>query len=212
MATRTRMTPEQRRDQLLDLGAELFASHPYDEVHIERVAELAGVSRGLLYHYFPGKREFFVAMLIREDAALLDETAPDPALTPVEQLRNGVDAFLDYCVRHEFGVRAVFRGAVSSDPEIVAIVANSIDRQVERILVATGGGNDPAPMLLVALRSWIYLLRAASYEMLSDKRVRTDDVMAMCMSAFFGAVAGLSPDILPEGLREILAERDVTPR
>ena len=104
------MSPDRRRDQLLDLGVELFAAHPYDEVHIDQVAEMAGVSRGLLYHYFPGKRDFFVAMLTRENERLLHETAPDPAATPTDQLQNGIRAFVDHCRSHEHGVRAVFRG------------------------------------------------------------------------------------------------------
>jgi AcrR family transcriptional regulator len=52
---RQRLSPERRREQLLQIGARLFAEHPYEDVWIEEVAELAGVSRGLLYHYFPTK-------------------------------------------------------------------------------------------------------------------------------------------------------------
>ena len=66
MATRTRLSREARQDQLLDLGAELFADKSYEDVHIEVLAEEAGVSRGLLYHYFPTKRAFFAAMVRRE--------------------------------------------------------------------------------------------------------------------------------------------------
>ncbi|MEH3155534.1 MAG: TetR/AcrR family transcriptional regulator [Gordonia paraffinivorans] len=204
MAGRTRMSPERRRDQLLDLGVELFALHPYDEVHIERVAELAGVSRGLLYHYFPGKREFFVALLTRENERLMQETAPDPALTPVEQLENGIRAFVDHCRAHEHGVRAVIRGGVSSDPDIVALVSGSIDVQVSRILAAARAGDDPAPILVLALRGWIGLLRAACYEMLTDKRIDPDDVVALCRSAFFGTLSGLPPAVLPPVVAEIL--------
>jgi AcrR family transcriptional regulator len=198
------MSPEKRRDQLLDHGVELFATHPYDEVHIERVAELAGVSRGLLYHYFPGKREFFVAMLTRENERLMAETAPDPTLSPVEQLENGIRAFVDHCLHHEHGVRAVFRSGVSSDPEIVSLVSASSDEQVSRILAAAGAPADPAPILVLALRSWIGQLRAACYEMLTDKRVEPDDVVAMCRAAFFGTLSGLSPSVLPPVVAEVL--------
>lgn len=54
--TRRRLSTEERREQLLSVGARLFSESPYDEVWIEQVAEIAGVSRGLLYHYFPTKR------------------------------------------------------------------------------------------------------------------------------------------------------------
>jgi AcrR family transcriptional regulator len=53
--SRRRLDPEQRRAQLLDIGARLFAERAYEDVWIEEVAELAGVSRGLMYHYFPTK-------------------------------------------------------------------------------------------------------------------------------------------------------------
>lgn len=200
------MSPERRRDQLLDLGVELFATHPYDEVHIERVAEMAGVSRGLLYHYFPGKREFFVAMLTRENDRLMEETAPDPTLPATAQLENGIRAFVDHCRLHEHGVRAVFRGGVSSDPEVVSMVSGSIDVQVSRILAATGADDDPAPILALAIRSWIGLLRAACYEMLTDKRIDPDEVVGMCGAAFFGTMAGLPPAVLPPVVAEILAD------
>ncbi|GAA2063521.1 TetR/AcrR family transcriptional regulator [Williamsia deligens] len=206
------MSPARRRDQLLDLGVELFATHPYDEVHIERVAELAGVSRGLLYHYFPGKREFFVAMLGRENERLMHETAPDPTQPPITQLENGIRAFVDHCLHHEYGVRAVFRGGVSSDPDIVALVSGSIDIQVERILAAAGATEDPAPILVLTLRSWIGMLRAAAYEMLTDKRVAPDDVVAMCRAAFFGALSGLPPTVLTPVMTQLLDGEAVTSR
>src|SRR5712671_4505308 len=91
---RTRLAPELRREQLLDLGAELFAAEPYERVHIERVAEIAGVSRGLLYHYFPTKGAFFAALVERTVENLRAATAPDLALSPLDQLRHGIDAYL----------------------------------------------------------------------------------------------------------------------
>src|SRR5664279_6506432 len=72
-----------RREQLLEVGCELFASRPYDEVWIDHVAVHAGVSRGLLYHYFGNKRGFLHAIVEHETAAILSATEPDPRLPPV---------------------------------------------------------------------------------------------------------------------------------
>ncbi|MDT5196084.1 MAG: hypothetical protein QOH20_2838, partial [Mycobacterium sp.] len=94
---RIRLAPELRRAQLLDLGAELFAAEPYERVHIERVADMAGVSRGLLYHYFPTKAAFFAALIERSSGRLMAVSVPDPALSPLEQLRHGIDAYLAHC-------------------------------------------------------------------------------------------------------------------
>ncbi|MDI9916529.1 TetR/AcrR family transcriptional regulator [Rhodococcus sp. IEGM 1379] len=77
MATpRRRLDREQRRTQLLDIGTQLFADRSYEDVWIEEVAEIAGVSRGLMYHYFPTKRDFFAAIveheLAEQQARILD--------------------------------------------------------------------------------------------------------------------------------------------
>ena len=74
--TRRRLSTAERREQLLSVGARLFSDGPYDEVRIERVAEIAGVSRGLLYHYFPNKRDFFAAVVERESERIRRELFP----------------------------------------------------------------------------------------------------------------------------------------
>lgn len=61
-----------RRDELLDVGAAMFAEKPYDEVLIEDVADRAGVTRSLMYHYFPNKRDFYIAIFQRASDRLLD--------------------------------------------------------------------------------------------------------------------------------------------
>ncbi|HEX6420373.1 MAG TPA: helix-turn-helix domain-containing protein [Acidimicrobiales bacterium] len=75
--SRTRLDPERRRAQLVDLGRRMLSSRPLDQVAIDDIAAEAGISRGLLFHYFPTKRDFHVAvarsaahdLLARIDAA-----------------------------------------------------------------------------------------------------------------------------------------------
>ena len=80
--TRRRLSTGERREQLLSVGARLFSESPYDDVWIEQVAEIAGVSRGLLYHYFPTKREFFAAVVERESERMLAMTASKAGASP----------------------------------------------------------------------------------------------------------------------------------
>src|SRR5271166_5527703 len=70
---RRRLSPDDRRAELLALGAEIFGQRPYDEVRIDEIAERAGVSRALMYHYFPDKRAFFAAV-VKDEADRLYET------------------------------------------------------------------------------------------------------------------------------------------
>ena len=58
---RTRLDPAQRRAQLIDLGARMLAERPLEQISVEDIADQAGVSRGLLFHYFASKSEFHLA-------------------------------------------------------------------------------------------------------------------------------------------------------
>ena len=133
---RTRMTPEQRRAQLIEIGSALFAERPYEDVWIEEVADLAGVSRGLMYHYFPSKREFFVEIVRTESERNLAITAPDVSLPVLEQIAAGLDAYIAYTDEHAHGIRAVNRGALLGDARINDILTREFDIQQQRILSA----------------------------------------------------------------------------
>src|SRR5918996_1597529 len=79
----TRLAVDERRSRLLELGAELFARHGYEELSMSRIAREAGISKALLYHYFPSKQAYFSATLeqtAQRILAGLTETEPDPAL------------------------------------------------------------------------------------------------------------------------------------
>ncbi|MDT7795553.1 MAG: hypothetical protein QOD59_4994, partial [Mycobacterium sp.] len=77
-ASRRRLSPDDRRNELLALGAEVFGQRPYDDVRIDEIAERAGVSRALMYHYFPDKRAFFAAVVRAEGERLFEATNAAP--------------------------------------------------------------------------------------------------------------------------------------
>ena len=89
-----RLDVEERRRQLLEQGAELFTSHSYDELSMSRIARELGISKALLYHYFPSKQAFFEATLGAWAEELRARTEPDPDLPPLEQLPSSLDGFL----------------------------------------------------------------------------------------------------------------------
>src|SRR6266436_4562893 len=99
---RRRLSPADRRSELLALGAKVFGERPYDEVRIDEIAERAGVSRALMYHYFPDKRAFFAAVVRAEGERLFEATnsPPDAEASLFEQLRAGVSAYLRYDEEH----------------------------------------------------------------------------------------------------------------
>src|SRR5258706_10291756 len=91
---RVRLQIDERRSRLLELGIKLFAKYSYDDISIDQVAEAAGMSKGLLYHYFGNKREFYVETMREASLQLRRVTEPDPSLPPGPRLRAAVDAHL----------------------------------------------------------------------------------------------------------------------
>src|ERR1700712_4701679 len=120
LTQKRRLSTDARREQLLASGASLLAERPYDEVSIEEIARAAGVSKGLLYHYFPTKQDFLVAALERGQGELAALTAPEVGLPPAEQLAASLERFLDFVEEHEAAYTAIFRSRGGGGPEIQA--------------------------------------------------------------------------------------------
>src|SRR3984957_13521049 len=102
MKARCRLEPQQRREQLLDTGAALFAEKPYEDVFVEDIAARARVHRSTVYHYFPSKRDLYVAIFKRASGRFLARVDPDPQLPLAEQLATGLDAHIQSFVDHPF--------------------------------------------------------------------------------------------------------------
>ncbi|WP_437670979.1 TetR/AcrR family transcriptional regulator [Sorangium sp. So ce131] len=161
---RQRLDLDARRAQLLALGLDLFSHRAYDDVSIDEVAQAAGISKGLLYHYFPTKRDFYIAV-IREAARELVERslAVDDVPEPAERLRTGLDAYLAYVERQGITYAAIFRGGIGSDAEVLAIIEETRSRFLEKLLAEAPVAERP-PALRMALRGWIGFVEATSLD------------------------------------------------
>ncbi len=166
---RTRLTVDVRREQLLDAGVRLFASRAYEGVQIDEIARSCGVSRGLLYHYFHGKREFYVASM-GHAAERLRAVDPDRSLPPAEQLQTGLEEYLQSVEDHPHCYMAL-RRAATADPEIVAIVEAQRRAFTERVLTALPDEVSELPLVQLASRAWIGAVEAASIEWMDGRNV-----------------------------------------
>jgi AcrR family transcriptional regulator len=116
-AKRRRLSADERRQQLVDVGGELLVSVPLEEVTMQQVAEVAGVSRTLVFHYFPTVRALHLACLERAAADLL-ESMFDAAMADPDGnfIRGGLDAFIDYICQQPNTFLAMV-GYAGTDPE-----------------------------------------------------------------------------------------------
>ncbi|QKV96628.1 TetR/AcrR family transcriptional regulator [Streptomyces sp. NA02950] len=192
---RRRMSSEERREQLLSVGARLFAQHPYDDVWVEQVAEIAGVSRGLLYHYFPTKREFFAAVVRRESERMLTLTEAVPGLPFQEQIDAGLDTFLAHVEQHASGFRAFHRAEAAGDPTVRAVHREylaGVEEQILQALAADPSVADPPRdpgALRLAVRGWLAFMVAVCMEWLDEPGPSREQVRELCARALMGALA-----------------------
>jgi AcrR family transcriptional regulator len=160
--THSRLRPDQRQNQLLELGMRHFLARSYEAISLDEVAEEAGVSKGLLYHYFPTKRAFYMACLRRAVEELRGVTEPAPGLPPADQLRRGLTNYLAYVESHIEPYNAVLRGAIGSDPEVAAIADGFRAAMYSRIAESLPG--PPSRKLELAIKGWIGFVEAVSLD------------------------------------------------
>ena len=182
------MDVEERRRQLVELGLDLFSTRPYDEVSIDELAKEAGISKGLLYHYFPTKHHFYVATVRAAARQLLERTATPETMDPVERLGAGLDAYLDYVLRHGPAYEALLRSGVGADAEVTRIVEETREAMCARLV--EGAPVDASSALVrVAVRGWLGFCEAAVLEWLTKRRaIRRVAMREMLMQVLLGAV------------------------
>lgn len=192
---RARLQVDERRAQLLDLGLQLFTDHTYDELSIDDIAAAAGISKGLLYHYWPSKRDYYVEVVRRAAGHLVERTAEAGVDASPDSLLHGLDAYLDFVEQHARSFTAVMRGGVGSDAEVQAIVEAArtaiADRIVSRLGVAAA-----SPQLRTALRGWIGFVEAASLDWLARRDLPRDELRELCAHMALAALmaTGSLPD------------------
>lgn len=132
--TRRRLSRDERRAQLIAVGRQQVEGSSFDELSTEAVAERAGISRGLLFHYFPSRAEFLVALAEDASAELLEVTAPDDGLEPLERLRAGIESYIDYVAEHRDLYLGLVRGAAGGSAEMQEVFERTRRVLADRIL------------------------------------------------------------------------------
>jgi AcrR family transcriptional regulator len=199
---RVRLDNDARRAQLLLLARKAFSDRSYDEVSIDDLAREAKISKGLLYHYFPTKRDLYVAGLREIAEELIQRCTAIPSdLPPVERVRAGLDAYLDHITQHARAFVSLMRGGIGSDPEVSAVIENVRRRLADRFLE----GSPFAHMLAgdarfaVAVRGWIGFVEAVSIEWCADPKLSRNDLRELLSQILFAIITTVAPQILRPG-------------
>jgi AcrR family transcriptional regulator len=184
----TRMQVDDRRRQLLERGAELFATHSFAELSMARIAREAGISKALLYHYFPSKQDFFVATLQQGAEEIARRTEPDPELPPLEALAGSLDAFLGWIEENETAYRKLME-SVGSVPEVKLLIDQIRDATSARILDGLGAGQPPPPKLRAAARGWLWFMDGAILDWLEHRDISRAELRGLLLGSLAGSLS-----------------------
>jgi AcrR family transcriptional regulator len=185
---RVRLQIDERRAQLLELGIRLFSTHSYDDISIDDVAEAAGISKGLLYHYFQGKREFYVEVIREASLQLRRLTEPDPTLPPAARLRAAVDAHLNYVHDHGPVYGAIYRSGVAIAPE-VSVILEEHREVIMQYFLRDLRVSKPSPVLRAALRAWIAMMEGASLDFIAHPEIGRDALRELVIAGYAAMLA-----------------------
>jgi len=158
--TSRRLGAEARREQLVQAGLELIGAVPFDQLSADDVARAVGVSKGLVFHYFPTTRDLQVAVLRATTKDLLAGLDVDPSAIPAERLRLGVDAYVAYIERAPASYLAMARSA-GSDARLGEVFEETRSAVVAIIQGVLGAPELP-PGLAIGLRGWIALVEEST--------------------------------------------------
>ena len=166
---------------MLDAANELFAERGYEEVSVEDIARSAGVTRGLVHHYFGGRKEVYLALLERIGRVSGEQLRPPVGRSARARVADTVSRWLDWTEAN----RMIYLGTIApgediTDPDVRLIVSDLRHRAVALLSTFHADIAQDSPRLRYALECWTGLNRAATRRWLRGDATRetTQEVLA----------------------------------
>ena len=169
----SRLAPARRREEILDAANALFAERGYDEVSIEDIAHAAGVTRGLVHHYFGGRKEVYIALLERIGTMREEQLPPPVGRSARARLADSVSRWLDWTEQNRtVWLATLGRGEDVADPDVRNVVLDLVRRAVAILAAHHADIAEDSPRLRYALECWTGLNRSATRRWLQGEATR----------------------------------------
>lgn len=187
---RARLSPDERRAQLIATGVNFLAEHPLDELTMDVLAQRAGVSRPLLFHYFDTRQGMHLAVVTTARDSLLLASEPRDDLDPRARIRDTLMRITEFVRQHQSTFHSLVRGIASGDPAVRRVVDESRDVNAGRLLDAlTELGVLDTPELRVALRAWVSFAEETLIALVIDRDEDPERVVRFLERTLDGVVA-----------------------
>ncbi|WP_327401319.1 TetR/AcrR family transcriptional regulator [Streptomyces sp. NBC_01288] len=188
-----RLNVEERRSQLLDAALTLFAHRAPEEISLDDVAEAAGVSRPLVYRYFPGGKQQLYEAALRSAADELQQCFDEPREGPLlPRLARALDRYLGFVDQHDAGFSALLQGGSVVETSRTTAIVDGVRRAAATHILSHLGVADPGPRLRMTVRMWITAVEAASLIWLDEDKQPPLDELRDWLVEQFGAVLSVT--------------------
>ncbi len=186
---RRRLSADDRRRQLVAIGLSKIVGTPIQDLSLDDVAAEAGISRGLLFHYFPTKTDFYLACIAAAGRRMLRTTAPDPDLPPEEQVETVTRLMVEQIERRRDFYLTLVHGHGVADPRVSEVMESVRDGSTDRVVAALGL---PESQRDVVRAWWAYTEdRALTWSAVptGERPVSVAELVAECVAALHALLA-----------------------
>jgi AcrR family transcriptional regulator len=178
---RRRLSVDRRREELIAAALELFSRHAAEDVSIDDVATAAGASRALVYHYFGGKQELYVAALRSAAEELEARLRPQEGGSPLDELSRGLARYFDFVEEHAAGFAALLRGGPANRAGEIGEIVDGVRQRLFRLVMNQLHVGVPGPVLRITLRSWIASVETAGLDWLEHRDIDRPELEGLLM-------------------------------
>jgi AcrR family transcriptional regulator len=185
------MGVDERRQQLIGVALDLFSRRSPDEVSIDEIAAAAGISRPLVYHYFPGKLSLYEAALQRAAEDLANRFV-EPHEGPLgARLLRVMRRYFDFVDDHGPGFSALMRGGPAVGSSTTNALIDSVRQAAYDQILSHLGVTDPPVRLKLVVRSWISLAESTALLWLDGRQIPRSELEVQLVHDF-AALAAVS--------------------
>jgi len=180
---RRRLSADERRRQLVAIGLAKIVETPIQDLSMDDIATEAGISRGLLFHYFPTKTDFYLACIAAAGRRILRNTAPDPGLPGEQQVEMTTRLMVEQIERRRDFYLALVHGHGVADPRVSEVMDSVRDGSTERVVTAL---DVPEARRDVVRAWWAYTEdRALTWSAVptGERPVSLSELVAECVAA-----------------------------
>jgi AcrR family transcriptional regulator len=202
---RTRLAPDDRREEILDHARQLFAGKSYGAVSASEIARAAGVTPGLVAHYFPGgKRELFLELVAQLSDTVIDAIGVDPPGPLRKRVEAAINNWLEWLdANRETWLATAAQGDYLADPDLRALIRSAWDRTVDTLIRDFPDvlADDPPTRLM--LRNWLGFNRSCGRAWLKGEATRAQTALLLT-DTLHHLITKVAPALkqLPDGDRD----------